>query len=187
MRCSWGRSKEYLQRLVRPVLSNRVAPGQPLTSTNALNGRQMCSIILASRGGNLILPQDFRHTSVAANRLTRPGRRPEKVQPAFLFTMPVAWRLHLKKPNATGFFTLAASRWRMIIGYAMISTTAQYLGLRHDDLKPAFDASFDAILRFAKGQPAGSDRGATAGMHGSRINAIILPSRRSPRDRAQFP
>jgi hypothetical protein len=35
---------------------------------------------------------------------------------AVFFTRPVALRLHLKKPTATGFFTLAASRWRMIIG-----------------------------------------------------------------------
>ena len=64
-------------------------------------------------------------------------------QTAILFTMPVARRLHLKKATATGFFTLAASRWRMIIGYARVSTTEQNLGLRHDDLKPAFDASVD--------------------------------------------
>jgi hypothetical protein len=31
----------------------------------------------------------------------------------------------------------------MIIGYARVSTTEQNLGLRHDDLKPAFDASVD--------------------------------------------
>jgi len=31
----------------------------------------------------------------------------------------------------------------MIIGYARLSTTEQNLGLRHDDLKPAFDASVD--------------------------------------------
>jgi hypothetical protein len=31
----------------------------------------------------------------------------------------------------------------MIIGYARVSTTAQNLGLHHDDLKPAFDASVD--------------------------------------------
>ncbi len=48
-----------------------------------------------------------------------------------------------KKPTPTGFFTLAASRWRMIIGYASVSTTEQNLGLDHDDLKPAFDASVD--------------------------------------------
>jgi hypothetical protein len=42
---------------------------------------------------------------------------------------------------ATGFFTLAASGWRMIIGYARVSTTEQNLGLQHDDLKPATDAS----------------------------------------------
>ena len=29
----------------------------------------------------------------------------------------------------------------MIIGYARVSTTEQNLGLRHDDVKPAFDAS----------------------------------------------
>ncbi|MGO9916471.1 MAG: hypothetical protein ACLQIB_17475 [Isosphaeraceae bacterium] len=38
---------------------------------------------------------------------------------------------------------LAASRWMMIIGYARVSTTEQNLGLEHDDLKPAFDASVD--------------------------------------------
>jgi hypothetical protein len=31
----------------------------------------------------------------------------------------------------------------MIIGDARVSTTEQNLGLRHDDLKPAFDASVD--------------------------------------------
>jgi hypothetical protein len=31
----------------------------------------------------------------------------------------------------------------MIIGYARVSTTEQNLGLRHDDLKPAFEASVD--------------------------------------------
>ena len=32
----------------------------------------------------------------------------------------------------------------MIIGYARVSTTEQNLGLDHDDLKPAFDASVDS-------------------------------------------
>jgi DNA invertase Pin-like site-specific DNA recombinase len=31
----------------------------------------------------------------------------------------------------------------MIIGYARVSTTEQNLGLRHDDVKPAFNASVD--------------------------------------------
>jgi hypothetical protein len=31
----------------------------------------------------------------------------------------------------------------VIIGYASNSTTEQNLGLRHDDLKPPFDASVD--------------------------------------------
>jgi DNA invertase Pin-like site-specific DNA recombinase len=31
----------------------------------------------------------------------------------------------------------------MIIGYARVSTTEQNLGLRYDDVKPAFDASVD--------------------------------------------
>jgi len=31
----------------------------------------------------------------------------------------------------------------MIIGYARLSTTEHNLGLEHDDLKPAFDASVD--------------------------------------------
>jgi hypothetical protein len=31
----------------------------------------------------------------------------------------------------------------MIIGHARVSTTEQNLGLRNDDLKPAFDASVD--------------------------------------------
>ncbi len=60
---------------------------------------------------------------------------------AALFTAAVASCLHLNKPTATGFFTLAASRWRMRIGDVKVSTTEQNLGLRHDDLKPAFDAS----------------------------------------------
>ncbi|MGO9464116.1 MAG: hypothetical protein ACLQVF_08155 [Isosphaeraceae bacterium] len=61
-------------------------------------------------------------------------------QTAVLFIMPVAQRLHFKKPIATGFFTLAANRWRMIIGYAKVATTDQNLGLRHD-VKPAYEAS----------------------------------------------
>jgi hypothetical protein len=48
-----------------------------------------------------------------------------------------------KKPTATGFFTLAASRRGLIIGYARVSTTEQNLGLRHDDLALVFDASVD--------------------------------------------
>ncbi len=64
-------------------------------------------------------------------------------EPKDFFTAPVAYRLHLKKPTSTGFFTPAASRWRMIIGYGRVSTTEQNLGLRHDDVKPAFDASLD--------------------------------------------
>jgi hypothetical protein len=31
----------------------------------------------------------------------------------------------------------------MIISHAKVSTTEQNLGLRHDDVKPAFDASVD--------------------------------------------
>ena len=31
----------------------------------------------------------------------------------------------------------------MIIGYAKVATTDQNLGIGHDDLKPAFDASVD--------------------------------------------
>ena len=42
-----------------------------------------------------------------------------------------------------GFLTLAAIRWSMIVGYVRVSTTQQNLGLRHDDLKPAFDVSVD--------------------------------------------
>jgi hypothetical protein len=38
---------------------------------------------------------------------------------------------------------ISISRWRLIIGYARVSTTEQNLGLRHDELKPAFDASVD--------------------------------------------
>ena len=37
----------------------------------------------------------------------------------------------------------AASRWRLIVGYARVSTTERNLVLDHDDLKPAFDASVD--------------------------------------------
>jgi hypothetical protein len=65
------------------------------------------------------------------------------MQTRVLFTMPIAQRLHLKKPTATGFFTLTASRWRMIIGYARVYMREQNLGLRHDELKLAFDASVD--------------------------------------------
>ena len=64
-------------------------------------------------------------------------------QTRVLFTAPAALRLHVKKPTATCFFTLAASRWMMIIYYARVSTTEQNLGLELDDLKPAFDASVD--------------------------------------------
>ena len=47
----------------------------------------------------------------------------------------------------------------MIIGYARVSTTEQNLGLDHDDLKPAFDASVDqtpkrATARRRRGKPA---------------------------------
>ena len=38
---------------------------------------------------------------------------------------------------------LAASAWMMIVGYARVSTAEQNLGLEHDNLKPAFDASVD--------------------------------------------
>jgi DNA invertase Pin-like site-specific DNA recombinase len=38
----------------------------------------------------------------------------------------------------------------MIIGYARVSTTEQNLGLDHDDLKPAFDASVDQTARCAR-------------------------------------
>jgi hypothetical protein len=31
----------------------------------------------------------------------------------------------------------------LIVGYARVSTTERNLGLRHDELKPAFDASVD--------------------------------------------
>jgi hypothetical protein len=41
----------------------------------------------------------------------------------------------------------------MIIGYAWVSTTKQNLGLRHDDVKPAFDASVDQTD--ARNTPAG--------------------------------
>ena len=57
--------------------------------------------------------------------------------------MPVAERLHLKETAPTGFFTPGVGRWWMIIGDARVSMTDQNLGLRHDDLKPAFDASVD--------------------------------------------
>ncbi len=57
------------------------------------------------------------------------------------FTAPVASRLHLKKPTPTCFFTRAACRWRLIVGYARGSTTEQILKLQNDDLEPAFDAS----------------------------------------------
>jgi hypothetical protein len=36
-----------------------------------------------------------------------------------------------------------ARSWRKITGYERVSTTEQILGLQHDDLKPAFDASVD--------------------------------------------
>ena len=55
-------------------------------------------------------------------------------------TLGLRW---LQKTTATGFFTLAASRWWMIIGHARVSTTEQNLGLDHHDLKPAFDAPVD--------------------------------------------
>jgi len=78
---------------------------------------------------------------------------------AVFFTAPVTHRLHRKKPTATGFFTLAASRWRMIIGYARLSTTEQNLGLRHDDLKPAFNASVDPTDARLRNDPAHLRRG----------------------------
>jgi len=80
--------------------------------------------------------------------------------------MPAASRLHLKKPTATAFFTLAASRWRKIIGYEKVSTTEQKLGLQNDDLKPAFDTSVDPTeARKAAGHShavGGSEPGGTS-------------------------
>ena len=73
---------------------------------------------------------------------------------AVFFTMPVAWRLNLKKPTATVFFTLAVSRWRKIIGCARVSTTEQNLGLRHDDLKPTSTLrsdDTDCVVRDSRG------------------------------------
>ena len=49
-----------------------------------------------------------------------------------------------KNPVRRVSFTSAdARRWRLIVGYTRVSTTERNLGLRHDDLKPAFDASVD--------------------------------------------
>jgi DNA invertase Pin-like site-specific DNA recombinase len=58
----------------------------------------------------------------------------------------------------------------MIIGYARVSTTEQNLGLRHDDLKPAFDASVDptdarnaTIRRFGRSDRSRVGQRATMG------------------------
>ncbi len=48
----------------------------------------------------------------------------------------------------------------MIIGYARVSTTEQNLGLRHDDLKPAFDASVDPT-EARSAEPGGAALAAT--------------------------
>ena len=65
-----------------------------------------------------------------------------QIKPAF-FIAPVASRIHLKRPTPTGFFTPAASRSRLMIGYGRVSTTEQNLGLEHGVRKPVFDASVD--------------------------------------------
>jgi hypothetical protein len=49
----------------------------------------------------------------------------------------------MSKTHSDGFLYSGASRWRMIIGYARVSTTELNLGLRHDDVTPAFDAWVD--------------------------------------------
>jgi DNA invertase Pin-like site-specific DNA recombinase len=47
----------------------------------------------------------------------------------------------------------------MIIGYARVSTTEQNLGLDHDDLKPAFDASVDPTEARLRNDQAQQRRG----------------------------
>jgi DNA invertase Pin-like site-specific DNA recombinase len=42
----------------------------------------------------------------------------------------------------------------MIIGYARVSTAEQILRLRHDDIKPAFDASVDQTRRVVANEQA---------------------------------
>jgi hypothetical protein len=51
-----------------------------------------------------------------------------------LFAMLVVSCLDLKEPTATGIFTRAASRCRMIIGDARASTTEQNLDVKRDAL-----------------------------------------------------
>jgi hypothetical protein len=54
------------------------------------------------------------------------------------------------------------SRWRMIISYARVSTTEQNLGFRHDELKPALDASVDHTVEVTDARNTRDQRGEPA-------------------------
>ena len=57
----------------------------------------------------------------------------------------------------------------MIIGYARVSTTEQKFGLRHDDLKPKFDASVDYTeVRYSLRVEAGSGQRVSGQIPGPR-------------------
>jgi hypothetical protein len=59
----------------------------------------------------------------------------------------------------------------MIIGYAKVATTDQNLGIRHDDLKPAFDASVDPT-NVTSLRPWWSVRNTVHGGQGMRLLAV---------------
>jgi len=60
----------------------------------------------------------------------------------------------------------------MTISYARVSTTEQNLGLEHDDLKPAFDASVDQTV-----DPTEASKGTDSGV--SRRRTTATPPRAS--------
>ncbi len=102
-----------IPRTVEPMVNVTMPVGVPLPGELALprNSTTNGSLIFTS---GLIAVVSANQVSFFATRV--------------LYTMPVGWRQHLKKPAATGFFTLVASRWSLIIGYARVSTTGQNLG-----------------------------------------------------------
>ncbi len=62
----------------------------------------------------------------------------------------------------------------MLIGYARVSTTEQNLGSRHDDLKPAYDASVDQTeARSVPGFGRGDCDGHRAALIGSYPESLL--------------
>jgi hypothetical protein len=91
---------------------------------------------------------------------------------------------------ATGFFTLAATGWRIIIGYARVSTTEQTLGFQHDEPKPATEVSLDAPN--ARRSRDGNGRDGKMGIWLEEFTARLIPpdrvyQRASRHGQAAFP